>query len=70
MGGDWGCFGTIHVIPLDDLEVHDESLDCACSVKSVEQYPGGTVVTHTSYDGREAVEWAEEILERLEETGQ
>jgi bisphosphoglycerate-independent phosphoglycerate mutase (AlkP superfamily) len=52
----------IHVIPLDDTNCHSmENHLCACDPKIKDE--GGTlIVIHNSYDGREALEQANEIL--------
>lgn len=52
---------TVHVVPVNDLIVHDEeSDDCPCGprVEAVPDDEGyiGWVVVHNSLDGREAHE--------------
>lgn len=50
-----------HVYPHHDLKEHDTgSLECECRPEI--DYENELVI-HNSYDGREAVEWAEDILE-------
>ena len=44
-----------HVLPIDDLQSHEESAQCACEPKIEEN---GALVMHNSYDGREIVERA------------
>ncbi|MFI8351339.1 hypothetical protein [Streptomyces sp. NPDC085596] len=49
-----------HVVPLDDLLVHDFSQTCACGPRSrviVREGPDGWVHTHHSLDGRELNEF-------------
>ena len=47
-----------HVIPRNDLEEHIESEYCHCSPTLTEF----GIIVHNSFDGREGVEWAMEIL--------
>lgn len=53
--------GVVHVLPVDDLIVHDEDgVECVCGV-DVEYLIGccgswGKVITHHSLDGRELYE--------------
>ena len=55
----------IHVYPLNDLEEHDlESTLCKCEPKLIIEPNSEIVVVHNSFDGREAVEWANEILKQ------
>jgi hypothetical protein len=63
-----------HVIPLDDPPGHDDTshweewpfgpaavCDCACHPRR--EYQGDVCIfIHSSFDGREALEWAQEIL--------
>ena len=46
---------TIHVLPLNDLKPHTESVACRC-VPSVENIEEGVVIVHNAYDGREFFE--------------
>jgi len=50
-----------HVLPVDDLEPHEESTTCKCEPR-VEHVNGNMVIIHNSYDGREGLEWTSEIL--------
>ena len=51
-----------HIYPIDDLKEHDlESTTCECNPE-VKEINGDLFVIHWSYDGREAVEEANEIL--------
>ena len=52
----------IHVLPIDDLKPHEESSTCECEPR-VEIVEGGMLVVHNSWDGREWVEKANDILQ-------
>ena len=52
----------IHVVPTNDTKEHTLNSVCECAPKLVEQ-----LLIHNSYDGREAVEWAEELLNNQSE---
>jgi len=63
----------IHVIPLNDLQEHSEEVKivmgwlpfskCACMAKSqLDPDSGGWIIIHGAFDGREALEEANEIL--------
>jgi hypothetical protein len=57
----------IHVSPLDDIEEHDLSdlgNTCKCNPKVIIQPNAEIIVVHNSFDGREGVEWANEILNK------
>lgn len=43
----WSVIGN-HVIPLNDLQEHTESVECACG-----PWMDGSAIVHNSYDGRE-----------------
>jgi len=56
----------IHVLPVDDTRdgapfEHEETTTCPCA-PSVERVGDGFLVVHNSFDGREAVEWANAVL--------
>ena len=56
----------IHVHPLNDIKEHDTSdtgNTCHCN-PSVKIEAGEMVVIHNSFDGREGVEWTNEILKQ------
>ena len=63
-----------HVVPLNDLEDHDAECMhrpygfhplCHCKCNPRHEVVGeGMVVVHNSFDGREGVEWANEILNK------
>ena len=42
-----------HVIPVDDLQSHEESIECACKPRIEDR-----LVIHNAYDGREIIEEA------------
>lgn len=44
---------VVHVVPLEDLVVHNESHLCVCCPRIDVQVGGGTVVVHAALDGRE-----------------
>jgi hypothetical protein len=53
-----------HVIPHNDLKEHgsDSAEPCFCEPKIIFE-DGHMIIVHNSLDGREAVEWANKILE-------
>lgn len=53
-----------HIYPTNDLEEHDtESSQCKCNPKLEEiEDTGDFLIVHNSFDGREAVEMAKEII--------
>lgn len=53
---------TYHVMPINDLKEHEESTTCACEPHCEWQPNGNLVVVHSSYDGREAIEEFNEIM--------
>lgn len=53
--------GDIHVIPVDDLHEHIIGAECPCE-PTVEVEGAILIYIHNSWDCREAVEWAEELL--------
>ena len=60
---DW-----LHVVPVNDLILHDiDSDDCVCG-PSVEFCDGGAVVVHHSLDGREAKERFLQALREVEDS--
>jgi hypothetical protein len=57
----------VHVYPLDDIEEHDTSDNgntCKCDPQVIIQDNAEIIVVHNSFDGREGVEWANEILNK------
>jgi len=55
---EWDVF---HVTPNNDIKPHSESFDCHCKPR-VETEGLNMIVIHNSFDGREGVEWVNEIL--------
>lgn len=69
--------GFIQVIPLDDLSDHStitpkekdgigslNTSDCPCSPRLEFTQNGYTIIIHNSFDGREGLEWATDILNK------
>lgn len=56
----------LHVTPINELEKHEESTACKCNPR-VEHINGNMVVVHNSFDGREGVEWVNEIIKTKED---
>lgn len=57
----------IHVSPLDDVEEHDLSDSgntCKCNPEVIIQPNAEMIVVHNSFDGREGIEWVDEILNK------
>ena len=53
----------IHVYPLDDIEEHFiNGTTCKCHPNVIVEPNSDIIVIHNSFDGREGVEWANEIL--------
>lgn len=52
-----------HILPINDSEVHIEMGDCKCKPK-IEVIEDRVLIIHNSFDGREAVEWANEIINK------
>ena len=54
----------IHIHPLNDIKQHDTSdKGNTCHCEPTVRVAGNEIfVTHNSFDGREGVEWANEIL--------
>lgn len=68
---------VVQVIPVDDLWFHDEDVDwesmpfddapvsrCTCGTRREVNEKGMWVIVHASFDGREALEWAQDILNK------
>ena len=49
-----------HVIPLNDLQVHQATMDCMCNPVLNAEYD---VATHNAFDGRDMLLSDEEIFE-------
>ncbi|MFD6490684.1 hypothetical protein [Streptomyces sp. NPDC060188] len=43
---------VVHTVPLDDEIVHEFAPDCPCEPTPIGA-PGGTILSHSSLDGRE-----------------
>lgn len=54
-------FEVFHVLPNNDLKPHLKSYRCHCQ-PTLENNGGNIVCVHSSFDGREGAEWANEIL--------
>lgn len=63
----------VHVIPINDLELHSEDVEmalgfipvskCKCMAQPMlDPDSGGWIIKHGAFDGREALEEANEIL--------
>ena len=55
----------IHVYPLDDLKDHDTTdtgNTCECNPQVIIEPDSDIIVVHNSFDGREGIEWFNEIL--------
>ena len=50
-----------NILPTNDVGEHTEDSTCACK-PVVEVLEHGVLIVHNSFDGREAVELAKEIL--------
>lgn len=50
-----------HVIPLGDTKSHRESYVCSC-LPEIKYESHNMIIVHNSNDGREGIEWANEIL--------
>lgn len=71
---------TLHVYPVNDLREHylesvDSALDgfsedvppycpCLCEPRKEKQESGVWLIIHNSFDGREGLEWTNEILNK------
>lgn len=44
-----------HILPIDDLEEHEESTTCKCK-PDVQYEDGNMIIVHNSFDGREFIE--------------
>ena len=62
-GYDWEVF---HVLPVNDIKEHRESYVCHCLPEIIYE-SGNMIIVHNSFDGREGVEWANEILNKKDE---
>ena len=53
-----------HVIPINDIEEHSEKDGCKCKPTIEVMKNGNVVIVHNSFDGREAVEMANDIINK------
>lgn len=54
-------FEIYHVLPNMDKQLHSENYKCHCEPEIMNEGLN-MVVVHNAFDGREGVEWANEIL--------
>ena len=50
-----------HITPVNDLESHEESTTCKCDPRVIYEN-GDMIVVHNSFDGREGIEWLNEVF--------
>jgi len=51
-----------HLLPTNDLKEHKEESTCSCEPKTEIIENGDILIIHNSFDGREAIEWTNEII--------
>ncbi len=51
-----------HVLPINDTKKHIESYLCSCKPE-IKIEGENMLIIHNSFDGREGVEWTNEILQ-------
>lgn len=56
---------TWHILPVADIEPHDESSTCKCEPAVQVMEFGDLIIIHNSFDGREGVEIANQILKLI-----
>lgn len=61
MWGIWKFDDVIHIVPEDDSELHNFSPHCKCEPRTEEE-DDIVIYIHDAFDGRIAVERANEIL--------
>ena len=55
---------SVAITPNNDIDEHDEfSTACKCEPMVICEPDCEMVIVHNSFDGREAVEWAQALLE-------
>lgn len=54
---------TVHVIPINDLMVHHESMPCPCNPKR--DIECSDVIVHNAYDGRDIIEQQGDLNETV-----
>jgi hypothetical protein len=58
----------IHVHPINDIDDHDISdmgNTCKCNPKVIIEPNADIIVVHNSFDGREGLEYVQQILDQL-----
>jgi len=51
----------INILPINDLKAHTEDSTCDCEPKVICEN-GEMIISHNSYDGREAIEMFNEVI--------
>lgn len=63
----------IHILPINDLKEHKETVDCACCPDVRYKDELGIlpepICIHNSWDGREIIEQAESLINQGEDNG-
>jgi len=54
-----------HILPNNDSDEHIEVGDCKCKPK-IDVLEDRVLIIHNSFDGREAVEWSNEIINKTQ----
>lgn len=53
----------VHVYPIDDMKEHKlDGMDCECDPNVIIEQNSDIIIVHNSFDGREGIEWTDEIL--------
>lgn len=52
----------INILPINDSKEHSEDSTCDCCPTIIEE-DGEMIVIHNSFDGREVIEWVNQILD-------
>jgi len=50
-----------HITPINDIKPHEEKSTCHCN-PTVKVIDGNQIIIHNSFDGREGVEMAKQVL--------
>ena len=53
---------SIHILPRNDIKEHEETTTCICGPKVKFLDNGEMMIIHNSFDGREAIELVNEII--------
>lgn len=62
----WGLYAEsepYNIMPLDEQSKHTFDTTCKCGAEIIEEN-GIMIILHSSFDGREAIEEANEILKK------